>query len=122
MIDRGVTHLARLKNLKVLYLGSEDGQNVTDDSVAVLRELKSLEMLGLYGTEISLSQTNRLKKALPTCDVLAPARTEQPSQPAPLPEAASSGTAEGILTVDGQDFAMKYVLTYPVIDHVGHPP
>jgi hypothetical protein len=115
LTDRGVTHLARLKNLKVLYLGSEDGQNVTDDSVAVLRELKSLEMLGLYGTEISLSQTNRLKKALPTCDVLAPARTEQPSQPAPLPEAASSGTAEGILTVDGQDFAMKYVLTYPVI-------
>jgi hypothetical protein len=114
LTDTGVTHLARLKNLKILYLGSEDGQHVTDESVPVLKELKSLELLGLYGTEISVSQTNRLKEALPACDVLAPSHPQQSAQTASLPEAVSNGTAEAMLTVDGQNYAMKYALTYPV--------
>ena len=117
--DRGVSHLASLKNLRMLYLGSEEGQDVTDASVTVLSQFQSLELLGIYGTRISHVEATRLKTALPDCNVLSP---PPPAEPEPeltseaVPQGSASGTligsAAGTLILDGQQFALKHALTY----------
>jgi hypothetical protein len=109
--DHGVKHLGAMQNLRVLYLGGEEEQDVTDASVPVLSKLQSLELLGLYGTRISHNGADKLKTVLSNCDILAPPATVE-SQSEAAVDVDLSGNATGTLILDGQQFALKHVLAY----------
>ncbi|HIM28225.1 MAG TPA: hypothetical protein EYG57_01570 [Planctomycetes bacterium] len=110
--DRGVAQLAGLKDLQVLYLGSEQGQDVTDISAKVLAEMKSLEMLGLYGTRVSSAAAERLKSTLPNCHILVPQRKEMVPHAETTAGKASEGTVRGTLTLGDQEYQLNHVVAY----------
>jgi hypothetical protein len=64
--DKHVAQLAALTSLRQLVLHSS---KITDDSVEHLAKLKNLELLDVSGTQISLQGLDKLKSALPKCEV-----------------------------------------------------
>jgi hypothetical protein len=76
--DNGVRHLARLPALRSLGLGTwphavgQPKANVTDAAVEQLGQLKSLKVIDIDGTQITLEGADRLRKLLPGARVIGP--------------------------------------------------
>ena len=64
--DAGLTHLKGLTNLEYLNLY---GTQVTDSGLAELEGLKNLKALFLWQTKVTPAGVEKLKKALPKCDI-----------------------------------------------------
>ena len=64
--DSAVARLAKLQNLETLTLNNTD---ITDKSLTSLQNLKRLKQLGLAGTRITPEGAQRIKLALPKCNV-----------------------------------------------------
>ena len=64
--NAGLEHLHALPNLAVLYL---DGTAVSDDGVEHLAALTGLGALSLKATAVTESGAQKLRKALPRCDI-----------------------------------------------------
>jgi hypothetical protein len=65
--DRGLKHVARLRNLKTLSLGYTQ---VTDNGVLQLSSLHELEYLEIKNTEVTDAGADRLRLALPNCEII----------------------------------------------------
>jgi hypothetical protein len=67
--DAGLAHLKGMTNLRTLYLGHTQ---VTDKGLAHLAGLKNLEFLDLNKTSVTGEAIEKLKEALPDCEVGEP--------------------------------------------------
>ncbi len=75
--DRGLAHIAKLRNLRELIIGSgdsdesgvQDCMNVSDEGLANLYALTNLEYLSLNTTEVTQVRRDNLRKALPNCRI-----------------------------------------------------
>lgn len=66
--DKGVAHLGSLQHLEYLSISST---HITDASVPTLSKLKSLKRLWTTGTSITSEGADRLRQALPHCEVIS---------------------------------------------------
>lgn len=73
--DKGIEHLAELKKIQYLKISSLE---ITDASVPQLSKLQSLKRLWTSGTSISAEGVDRLRSALPTCEVISSTGDESP--------------------------------------------
>ena len=65
--DKGIEYLTNLNRIQYLKISS---LKITDASVAHLSELHSLKRLWTSGTSITAAGSERLKEALPNCEVI----------------------------------------------------
>ena len=74
-IDTGLEHLKALTELQSLNL---DGTNVTDAGLEHLTGLTELYVLSLRNTNVTEDGLNKLRLALPNCDIRHQWRTDDP--------------------------------------------
>ncbi len=65
--DRDLQELAGMPNLKCLDLSKN--REVTDDGLVHLASIKPLQMLGLEGTCVTKTGVEKLRAALPNCEI-----------------------------------------------------
>lgn len=65
--DRGLQELAQMPNLRHLELSANPG--VTDDGLSHLASITSLQKLGLRGTRVTTTGVEKLRAALPDCEI-----------------------------------------------------
>lgn len=66
--DRGLKELSRMPNLKNLELA--DNSEVTDKGLGEIASIKSLRRLSLGGNGVTEAGVKKLRKALPSCEIL----------------------------------------------------
>jgi hypothetical protein len=64
--DESVAQVARLNRLKYLVL---EGEQVTGDSLPVLKQMQNLKVLTFYSADLSREEVDELQMALPGCAV-----------------------------------------------------
>lgn len=64
--DESVAHVAQLQRLKFVMLA---GENVTGDSLPVLKQMQNLQLLTFYDADLSDEEVEELQLALPGCTV-----------------------------------------------------
>ena len=74
--DDGVAQLTSLRRLQYLKIASSE---ITDDSIPYLSQLQSLQRLWTSGTSITSSGVDRLRRALPNCEVISHGEDEGPT-------------------------------------------
>ena len=65
--DGGLAELAPLKNLANLELANND--DISDEGIEYLKSFKSLKRLTLFGTRVTKNGIERLRAALPDCEI-----------------------------------------------------
>lgn len=65
--DEGLLHISKLKNLKTLHLR---GTQITEAGFDILGRMKNLKLITLYSPYITDEGINRLKRALPECEIV----------------------------------------------------
>ncbi|HOM17260.1 MAG TPA: leucine-rich repeat domain-containing protein, partial [Thermoguttaceae bacterium] len=65
--DAGLVYLAGMKNLQVLVLGKT---RITDAGLVHLAGMKNLQELDLWRTQITDAGLEKLRKALPGCEII----------------------------------------------------
>jgi Leucine-rich repeat (LRR) protein len=79
--DKGLAQLKGLTNLEYLNLYGDAG--VTDAGLVNLEGMKKLKNLYLWQTKVTKSGTEKLKKALPQCDINLGLEAEKPPEKPP---------------------------------------
>ncbi|MDC0934641.1 hypothetical protein OAS39_00030 [Pirellulales bacterium] len=65
--DEGIKHLVSLPSL--VYLTILDCEGISDSSIEYFAEMQSLKNLELYGTKLTRDGIDRLRKAVPNCQI-----------------------------------------------------
>ena len=77
LTDQGLAHLSGLRNLDELVI---QGSRITDEGLGHLRGLTKLKQLWLVNTGASQAGVQRLRAALPNCEITLMQREDDERQ------------------------------------------
>lgn len=97
LTDAGLSKLPKFSRLQVLFVGTDDGAQITNASVPKLTEYASLSTLGVPGTRLTLEGTQQLKRQLPGVTIVGKDSLILPKR---SPEPGSNGDCSGRVTLN----------------------
>ncbi len=110
--DQGVQKLPELPALEVLFVGRDEGAEISDASVGTLTARKNLLTLGIPGTRFSPNGIKTLQEQMPTCSLIGIETVQNPPILADLQMPPDTGTATGVATINGHSVELKYCFAY----------
>jgi len=110
--DEGLRRLPDLPELEVLYVGRDEGAEISDASLEILTARQSLKTLGIPGTRFSADGIQKLREVLPNCTLVGTETVQTASTVSESATPMSSGTANSTVTLNEQSVELKHAFAY----------
>ena len=111
--DQGLQRLPELSELEVLYVGRDEGADISDASIEILAARQSLRTLGIPGTRFSPEGLQKLREQMPNCSLVGAETVQELSMASDANVPISTGTANSVVTMNEQSVELKHCLAYP---------
>ena len=110
--DEGLRRLPELPELEVLYVGRDEGAEISDISVEILTARQSLKTLGIPGTRFSPAGIQKLRDELPNCTLMGAETVQTASTVSEPAVPMSNGTANSTVTLNEHTVELKHAFAY----------
>ena len=110
--DEGLRRLPELPELEVLYVGRDEGAEITDASLEILTARQSLKTLGIPGTRFSPEGIQKLRDELPNCTLVGTETVQKASTVSEPAVPMSNGTANSTVTLNEHSVELKHAFAY----------
>ncbi len=110
--DEGLRRLPELPELEVLYVGRDEGAEISDASLEILTARQSLKTLGIPGTRFSPDGIQKLRDELPNCTLVGTETVRKASTVSESAVSMSNGTANSTVTLNEQTVELKHAFAY----------
>lgn len=110
--DEGLRRLPDLPELEVLYVGRDEGAEITDASLEILTARQSLKTLGIPGTRFSPEGIQKLRDELPNCTLVGTETVQKASTVSEPAVPMSNGTANSTVTLNEHSVELKHAFAY----------
>ena len=119
--DEGLRRLPELPELEVLYVGRDEGAEISDASLEILIARQSLITLGIPGTRFSPEGIRKLRDELPNCTLVGTETVQRPSTVSEPATPMSNGMANSNVTLHEQSVELKHAFAYRTQGRVTDP-
>jgi hypothetical protein len=110
--DEGLRRLPELPELEILYVGRDEGAEISDASLEILTARKSLKTLGIPGTRFSPEGIQKLRDELPNCTLVGTETVQKASTVSEPAVPMGNGTANSTVTLNDHSVELKHAFAY----------